>query len=140
MHERSILGQNTILARKRGWSVCAVVLWLSSVATAQTTSVVYSISRVEPGLQACVGVPVELRISANVSGGDLVAAEFKIDASTSSTLLSRTTDPPASGSGLTYISQTAQVVNFDNDLPQVLDMGISAHEVLLEQKRGRNSF
>jgi hypothetical protein len=115
-------------------------LWLSSVATAQTTSVVYSISRVEPGLQACVGVPVELRISANVSGGDLVAAEFKIDASTSSTLLSRTTDPPASGSGLTYISQTAQVVNFDNDLPQVLDMGISAHEVLLEQKRGRNSF
>jgi hypothetical protein len=87
---------------------------------------------VEPGLQVCVGVPVELRISANVSGGDLVAAEFKIDASAAATLLSRTTDPPVSGTGLTYISQTSQVVSFDNNLPLALDSETSAHEVLLD--------
>ena len=115
------------------WSFMALLL-LPSMTSGQTTSMTYSISRVEPGVQACVGVPVELRISANVSGGDLVAAEFKIDASTSATLLSRTTDPPISppGSALTYISQTAQTPDFDNDLPQALDVGVSAHEVLMD--------
>jgi hypothetical protein len=45
-----------------------LLLMLSARANGQTTSVVYSISRVEPEVQACAGVPVALRISANVSG------------------------------------------------------------------------